>query len=400
MKVPGSYPRRKYGGSRAKYQLKRKRFRSRRKKMLLMKKSPKDAYYKGATIRQEYGSVVTDNYCAWVGHGIPTYQFRRNFFLALTKMILSKAGMNSITPTNVIPTQGGLPAGDSIYIYYRKGVNTGQPAAPFSKTYTFGANESMSNIATELMKKFEEDATMGAYEDLRFESIRYYPSAVGSDTQDMSVNLVGAKVSFYFESVMKIQNRTADGANNTQADDLVAQHVIGKSYFGYGSGSDIMVRSNNTLEQQAALYPFGNGAIGGTNFSAFVNSFGLSEPLPKNHVPRCITSNSIKFAPSELKKSKLVYRNVLPIDSYWKHVCRNYQVGIPTSFTQGTDHVYGKWRVFALEKEIETRFAEAPATPITLGIEVNNTTGCSILPVKQTFTTRENWIGTNLPNYA
>lgn len=399
--VPPRYPRRpRRNGGRGKYLLKKKKFRMKLRKMKTMRNSVKDAYYKGTTIRNEYGAVTTDNYCLYVGHTLPTFQMRRNFFSALVKALLVKCGMNPINFDQANPIQGGLPVGDAIYIYYRRGLNI-QSAAEVSVNYVFVASETVQNIITKLMEAFDQGSVTGSYEDIRFESIRYYPSNIIADGQDMSINLVGSKVSFYFDSVMKMQNRTADSATNTQADDLVAQHVVGKSYYGYGLGTDIMMRAHNTGDFQASLFGSGNGSIGASNFSSYISGYVLKEPPPKNHLSRCLTSNNVRFAPSELKKSVLSYKNVLPIDVFWKDVCRDYQSGVPNSYVNPTDKRYGKWRVFAIEKEIETVFGSAiePSTPVKFGIEVNNTTGVTLMTKRQSFTVRENWIGCNLPSY-
>lgn len=356
----------------------------------------KDCYTKGSSSRLETGGIMTDPNCVTIGHTVPFQLVRRTFFMALIKKILDKVGVSMENPEAGIPV---LTIGDAIYIYYRtsSSVTAGAPLE-FHYTCLAGA-ESLATITTGLIAAYETAAIAGTYEDLQLERIFFYSNGVG-DLASMQLSLVHCNVGFYFDSTLKLQNRTSDGIGNTQADDLVAQHVTGKSYYGYGNCSQSRIRNAVVGSLQQDLIGNAVGLMGATNWSTNANFDQWKEPLPKNHFQNVLTSHGLEFNPGQLKKSHLRYHCNMPINEFFKFIVRRWDRGVGAAQNlQPFIIKKGKFRFFMLEKEIETIGSDmSPATPVTIGYEVNHNVGVCVYPRNQTFLTREQFIERTIPS--
>jgi len=356
----------------------------------------RDCYERGATSRLEFGGIRTDNYCVTIGHTLPFRQVRRTFFMSAIKKICDKVGISMENPEAGMPS---LTAGDAFYIYYRAGIQSSNGAALNFSYACVGAAESLATVTNGIIAAYETSGIAGQYEDIQLERVFFYANGAG-DLTSMQLSLVHCDVEFYFNSTLKLQNRTSDSATNTQADDLVAQHVTGKSYFGYGNYAQSRVRNANAGNVQVDIVGNDYGIIGDNNWSTNASGDQWSEPLPRNHFQNVKSSHGVDFNPGELKKSHLKYHCVMKINEFLKFMVRTWgRAGVGVENQVAFMIKKGKFRFFMLEKEIETiALGVTPNTTVTIGYEYDHTVGCVIKPKQQTFLTRENLIEVSIPS--
>lgn len=389
------YPRKKrrnggYGKGR------KRRRRLRKNKMYI---TPKDVikrcYLHGATIRHEGGSVINDNFCVTIGHTVPVQQVRRAFFMSMIKRLLDKAGITMESPETVINLVG---VGDQIYLYYRYAPVLSNPTL-LNISITFAASESIATLTNKLIAVYETAGIAGNNQYMQLESLLFLAANPANDLASVRISLIGATASFYHSSEMKLQNRTSNGVTNTQSDDLVAQYVTGKSYYGYGNYCQSRTRGATPGSVQLSVIGNYIGVMGSSNFSTQNPDDQMKEPMPKNHFVNAISSNNVRFGPGELKRSKLFYKCTMPISEFLQYIVRSWDLvnGVFQNLTEFPQKK-GKFRFFQLEKEIETIYNASPATPVSIAIETNNTVGVVITPHNNTFMSRENIMNREIPS--
>jgi len=354
-----------FGGGR------RKRYRLKKLKMMKMKSVYRDCFFKGGVVHQEYGALVVNDYCCAVGHTTPIGALRLAFWIALVKKVIDKLGVQSINPAE--PTFG-VTAGDIISVAWRN--ESGPNNAPVSTSITCNDNESIQSMATRLSGVCNA-AGVAANDEIMLDWITYEPQGL-SDSTRVQINLEGADVRFYYTGELKIQNRTQDSATNTEADDLVAQHVVGKSYSGYKNYAELSSRNVNGNagfcgEYNGSLLP--NSSFGGNDFR---------EPLPSLSIKGC-SSAGIRMQPAELKISKISYKKGCGLLKFVREIAIRYDAGQATSTGNFKTYI-GNYKFYMLEKEIEIN--SAPTTPVTIGCEWQYKVGVVIDVKRNTFMQR------------
>lgn len=354
-----------FGGGR------RKRYRMKKLKMKKMKSVYRDCFFKGGVIHQEYGQLVTNDYCCAIGHTTPIGALRLAFWIALVKKVIDKLGIQSINPAE--PTFG-ITAGDIVALGWRN--ESGPNNAPVSTGITCTDIESIQSMATRLSIEFNT-AGVAANDEIMLESISYEPQGL-SDSTRVQINLQGADVRFYYSGELKMQNRTQDSATNTEADDLVAQHVVGKSYSGYKNYAELSSRNANGNAGFCGNY---NGSLLPTSANGG-NDF--REPLPSVSIKGC-SSVGVRMQPAELKISKISYKKGCGMLKFVREVAIRYDAGQATAAGNFKTY-FGNYKFYMLEKEIEIN--SAPTTPVTIGCEWQYKVGVVIDVKRNTFMQR------------
>lgn len=381
---------RRRGGRRRFRQWKKKKTASRKRKIVRSKKKltasmiAKKCYTLGANSRMELGNTLSDPWCVNLGHTIPFQQMTRVFFMSLIKKLLNKVGIAGESPESILNL---CSANDQVYIYYRHTVGETSTLSEFHANAP--ATITLANWTTALVTAF--NATQLNNPDIQFEYMMFYAGGA-ADLTSMRIPLTGSVVHFYFNSVMKLQNVTQNDATNTDASDLVAQRVTGKSYYGYGNTLSNRARTSASNLQQTICGDY-NGIMQITSNATAPVAF-LKEPVPKSQFVEARSSANVHFQPGELKHSYLRYHASLKINDFVKQIVHGWD---PT--TVGTEHTAPrkitkcKFRYFMLEKEIETVTLATPTFQVKVNFEVNHDCGCYVEEVRKNYLTRENWIG-------
>jgi len=363
---------------------KKSRFSKYSRKYNSLKGIRRKCYYGGSTIKWEGGGLKTDAKCIVLGHGLPYHQLRRAFFLALLKSLFLKANMPSKAPDALVDN---LQQNDIVAIYYRP-TASGSTNPPTSVNHTVGAGgSSLSDMATDFMNKFMVAGIFGdAYQTFSFEKIALFPGGT-QDSNFCQIWLNDVSVCFYFDSYMKIQNRTKGTADNDEADDLDNMPLTGKSYFGSGTRINMKFRNwqdaDNTdimVQQNSVIYP-----NPGTNKV-------WDEPLSPNALTGVKSSHRVSFQPGVVKLSKLKYQKCMGLNYFVNDVINNYDLATPLSPNTNKQTRIGKYRFFMLEKEIEIKYNEAIAQDVTLAYEIDVTCGVLLKIRNNKFLSRENFL--------
>lgn len=386
--------RRRGGGRRRMRQWKKKSYSGKRKSVKRKKKLTasmiaKKCYTLGANSRMELGNSLSDPWCVNLGHTLPFQQMTRVFFMSLIKKLLNKVGIAGESPESILTL---CSASDQVYIYYRHTVGETSTISEFHANAP--ASITLANWTTALVTAF--NATQLNNPDIQFEYAMFYAGGAG-DLTSMRIPLTGSIVHFYFNSVMKIQNVTQNDASNTDASDLVAQRVTGKSYFGYGNTLSNRARTSAPNLQQTICGDY-NGIMQITSNATAPVPF-LKEPVPKSQFVEARSSAGVQFQPGELKHSYLRYHASMKINDFVKQVVRCWDptAAAGAEFTAAHKITKCKFRYFMLEKEIETVTLATPTFQVKVNFEVNHDCGCYVEDVKKNYLTRENFIGYTIP---
>lgn len=363
----------RFGGNVGKYGRK-KSYRAKKLKVKKMKSLYRDCYYKGAVVHQEWGAITSNDYCVAFGHTTPLGALRQAFWMALVKKVVDRLGVQPIDPN---ASTFGVATNDTIVVNWRN--QSGPRDAIVPTSILLSANQSLLSIANAVRTTMNAVGVAGN-DELILESIVYNP--VGdSDSTRIQINLQGAKVRFYYEGELKFQNRTSDGINNTEADDLVAQHVVGKYYSGYKNYAQLRSRSGATSNASAGFCGNFNGSL--TPDSAFGGN-DFREPLPQI----CImgsSSGGMRMQPGEVRVSKISYKKETDLTKFTDQIAVRFDNGQASA--EGRFNCYfGNYKFYMLEKEIET--AVTPLTPVTMGCEWQYKVGVVIDVSRNTFMQR------------
>lgn len=369
----------RYAGGTGKFRRK-KSYRAKKIKAKKMNSLYRDCFYKGAVIHQEFGAIATDSYCVSFGHTTPLAALRQAFWMAIIKKLMDRLMLQTLNPAD--PTNG-IAAGDTIIVKWRNeaGPSGNPPVGPVltDATLTCNAGESLLSMA-ERLRIIMNDVGVAGNDELMIDSIEFNPAGAGTDSTRVLINLQGAKVRFYYEGELKFQNRTSDGATNTEADDLVAQHVVGKVFYGNKNYAQLRSRSAGAVNSAGFC-----GNFNGTLLpSAIYGGNDFREPLPTLSILGS-QGKGMRMQPAELRVSKITYKKETGFLQFVKEIGVRYDAGQASA--QGNFKTYfGNYKYYMLEKEIET--AATPLTPVTIGCEWQYKVGVVVDVSRNTFMQR------------
>lgn len=349
--------------------------------------------YLGFESRYESGGIATDDYCVTIGHSTAISQLRRAFFSTIVKKLLVKLGIN--VPSNQVPIQN-LTLNDVFYIYYSRSDNTVSTPLSFI-SHTCTGTDTLLSISESFVNGFLDTAVAGAFKRFRLEYCLFFANGAG-DLTSIRIPLRDATVKWYSSSVLKMQNRTSDGVDNQESDDLVAQHCRGKSYYGNGNG--LYPKATSELQASnfniAILSNNNTGLIGGTNYGN-LNTPNLREPQDKSFFINVKSSSNVHIMPGHVKRSYLNGEYSQNINDFFDIIMTydNSQVVADNAKRNPIFWRKCQYRAFMIEKEIETE-SGAPLYPVKIAYEIDNTVGVIIDTHMDTYTNREHVLGTTL----
>lgn len=188
----------------------------------------------------------------------------------------------------------------------------------------------------------------------------------GPDTPWMlkcELNLVDEYINVYCRSSLKIQNRTLAANNSTDAEDVSANPLIGKSYLFKG------MPKTKTL----AYYPQLNSMRGDgvllvrstemTSSGALGTSGSPAEPPQPNLFWNCVKASTVYLNPGKLRTSSVVYNKRMKFLTWLKWIRCQYRNASPNLFEYST----GNCEMIVLEDMINVN----ASNNISLAYEVN-----------------------------
>lgn len=301
----------------------------------------------------ESGSVVTSNYCRYIGHhDMPLASVMEMVIAALIKKLLMKVGYS-------LPSYDGpidnLGVGDVIRIIARH--RPGDPTVFWSHNIVLG--DTWKTITLDLVQQIN---VFGDQNQTILETLRYDPDGGNTGWPRTQMNLVDMKVHLKTKATLKIQNRSKNALGN-EADEVDNVPLYGKSYSGTGSG--FMVDNNRQLGQAYFYADTADGII------SYDGADDLREPPPAENTRQTKKTGKAKLDPGEVKTSVLSSKQTVSLNRFYT------LAGRVLMGTNKNKSFLGKFRCFALEKMIETEFGEN-IVPIAVAWEHNLRLECYV----------------------
>ena len=358
---------------------------SRRKNSLSFKRTKSNPLVKinglsGSSTMTEYGRTSeTTNASIHIGHhDAPVRQIEYVFIQSLLKVLLNKANIYFGSFADATDSQ---LAGSRFRLTVKK-------------TYGQTAPTDYADIDFPLVPTFP-----ATYHDLAFEWYTVYNAAILADTHPNTwqvweasfypgtdfafskvvMNMRGARMQLYSDSILRIQNQTLSGTNvalgeRENIDRVDINPLVGKGYGGKGNGTLFHAKLS---ERTVAAGPI---EIIATDDFGIIDQFqtnnGLEDPLPAYFYPQCKSEKKhVKIMPGQTIKSYLKGNYSMLVDEMFQKL-------YPHQDTIQMSKI-GKFKFYHLEREITTSNINAN---IKLAYEHNFTLGCK-LKLKRTVTT-------------
>lgn len=311
----------------------------------------------GIQSTNEQGKKIDiDKPCAWLGHTTcPAETMRIFIWCAILKRLYVKAGLK----INALNEPLNLSSTDKYTLWYQP---TGT-AAPITFSTTFlSAGPSLINQAA----YFAATARPynGAYwadnASVVFIQMKFTPTvfdATDAISNVATINLENSKVEMFIRSDLKIQNITVGEATDDQITSIDNVPLYMHTYGGHGN-------TFTTLTKKTGVQSF---CLTGDSIAGIV--YPLEADYQKEPVhPKELGAKEYKRAilqPGEIHQDTISYHHTAQINSLFAYL--GADVG-----SKPKKH-YGKIRVFAFDKMIETLAYDAPEErlPISLAYENN-----------------------------
>jgi len=321
---------------------------------------PNKNFTRGVQTCREQGRVLTADYSIYIGHATcPTSTMRLCFFRALVKQLMIKAGKLN-------------PAFDEAYrqfnptdrFLFRFHIN--EQAAVTTFNYLVLAGETQESLAQVLYNN--QDLQSNQWTADTFE---YWPN--GQPDGGCTIHLKNAKVDIECVSEFKYQNRTVNFAGQTEADDVTNAPLEGKTYSGFGTGTNFI----------KTLSPFSMYAsnLNGTIEYIGDNQQGLKEPPDAKLFSQVKNSGKVHVAPGEIKISRLYFSKTMLVRDF----CR--KIWGTAGSTQFQHNTIGTYRMFGLEKTMQVLAVAEEADNLRVAYEHDLKVSIGINPGFQTYST-------------
>lgn len=253
----------------------------------------------------------------------------------------------------------GFSATDSVVVEYRVNNDTNI----FTRTYIFGASETVSSIAGAFWAYFS--SATGADTTLQFKSIRFVPVPSTTQWGAVRMNLTGCMVTFFGKSALKVQNRSVNtaGGDEEAVDNAPLQ---GKAYYGKGSGAVPYTKDVKGLVAAAGF--FGNDKNG--SIAKVPTESWYQEPPTAKHFANVKLFGKVLLEAGHIKTSVLYSEHNVPLDNLYR-LLTSFRTDNNTNWTAcHTKHSVGHFRFMLLEKMINSSVGTT-ANAINVGFEVN-----------------------------
>lgn len=286
----------------------------------------------GVNFTREASRVFSGADCLWIGHATcPQIQMLRVGWAALLKKIFNNQNID--IPTMQTQIQD-FSTGATMNVFYRD-----SPAAlsELSDVYTATGATTLHNLCDwavnfsrpwwnkpdVIMTRIRIDLNSGVF---------------------VNVKLADCRIRMFVKSALKIQNRTKSGAENDEnADDVDNVPVYGKSYTGRGNMLQLKVPTLGISGLCA------DNAYGVINSSGSVSGNEPRQPSDFNNIKYC---GKIHLDPGFIKTSVLTYSMNRDFPTFYRMLQNSG--GDTGGLRQGQNPtVFGKFRVFAIEKMID-----------------------------------------------
>jgi len=323
----------------------------------------------GVFVKETSGIVTTalTRPIACIGHATTPDQFLlKTTCLAIVKKMIYKM---QLSVDSVETSIGALVLGDTFFIEYKPNyIDSLVASVSGAVGVSFPAQPSIGIIADWL-----ETTISTLTNQTQLVRMTYVPGAANTLRPAFcNLSLKNARVQFMCKSVLVLQNRTLAEVGDEGADRVDNQPVVGKQYFGYGTGTQQRGPTSGKFEIVA------DGDLG-----TIAQTWGpenMREPPHMSTFVNVKQSGAAQLDPGSLKTSTLEYRKTMSLNSLINRVLPDQIAVVPNKYFK-----VGKFKFFLFEKQIDC-VSEAPA--VAIGFEHNLTMAAHLIVGVDKFTTQ------------
>lgn len=319
------------------------------------------------------GGVVTDDNCAYLGHGdLPIDETQYNVCVAVIRSLFRNAQFDLESLSDVIPPlTDGITRIGLEWIDRTNTVVSAQDVSPGTLDWTEGT-DTLGAVALKLYNFMRSAIVAESGRDYR----RIYLASTGGNTRIYGTyNLASCRISILNTSQLKIQNSTINkhgGAGDVEDEDRESVNSIplkGMAYFGKRTWTGVKpyqllsagvtsATGKATVPREIAVHPItgfmtlrGNASSGGTAAAGPYLS-----PPPPTHMMNVEGQQYITLEPGCMKMDALVFKWQGSFNSFWNSIAIN---GYYSTDAPDTNGIYsrsnlGHWKLFAFEKKLHS----------------------------------------------
>jgi len=232
------------------------------------------------------------------------------------------------------------------------------------------ATETLGTLTTQLLNFMF--TLQGVNTPDQFLKIQLYNNiglTVGANILVSSIDLTTAKLEFDIKSMLKVQNRTINSANNDSSEDVDNVPLLGKFFEYKTNGTQYQDYRNTAGPSQIVTHPsYGILATDVVVPGTGINETNMYKEVPlQSQIIGCKKSGKAQLEPGEIKTSMLRDSFTISWNKFAKiYLAKQQNEGL-TRFTQ---FWLGKSRLFCFERLIQTVAAgDAALLPYSLAYE-------------------------------
>jgi len=323
----------------------------------------------GGYYSYEKGGVSSAKQCLFIGHStLSTENIQRIIAMSIVKSMATKGGMCIRSWDDIIPDNAGTHW--KYDLTYRADQNSLSTPTTVASAF-FGVTATWWDMVEDLQVLLDSAALQGVQTTLI--KAELYNSDLIACVM-LQESLVGVDL----KSSLKIQNRStsADGELSGDVDNVP---LYGKTYEGSGNGTVL-----KGVHDYTAL-PF---IADKDNYIASNGDFNADTQEPPNPYSfRGVRkSGKVHLEPGHLKTSVLTQKFNVKLATLVKAQCSDND-----RLTEWLNIRLGKYRMFALEKMIETEDIMASMRSIEIGYEIAVRIGAKLMERRNLFTAQKNF---------
>lgn len=330
----------------------------------------------GVAMQYERGLTLTSSDCVYAGHAFGNAAVFQTACLSVVHKLFKKAGHR--ISSNQSPIQNAADYRINLeYILYDGDV-------PLNTSYNVGSSDTYLSAGNGLRNIIEaviiaNVATAGT----TFMCTRIYLQNQSNTNTfvEAVLSLQDVMLDFYCTSNMVLQNRTladtSSGAADWEGDAVSNNPIVGKSYWGYGTGSALKVQ-NNVIDIADAML-VGTGYSG--EISLDINQANISSQMigtykrpPPGGALRGVRKTAyVSVNPGHMKSSHMTFKRKIAFNKLIALLYPTLRLGTATATP--TFLPLGTFRIFAFQKKLK---AAASEEDVSIGFEIQATYRCLI----------------------
>lgn len=346
----------------------------------------------GSFTKREYGTIVSDPECLYLGHGLPQSEIFKGVLRCIIKELFDIAGCQISDLLND-PIIDGADTADDHFLYWEYFENF-ETKLSKSITTTLGPGETVVTAADKVLADFTISFNSNLAQGFKpiFRRVRYIQSnkVTGSEkdwTAQLFLHDYSCKIQY--QGYLKMQNVTpagssviATGEDNMSASNVEAVTLHGRAYTTpeWKNGFLIKRRTASSSGNQGLIVNHSTGVIlaQSNDLNLNTNSEMFKQP-PPGWVFGSKKIEKISIAPGKVYRDKINFYTYISFNKYMSIICdavkMSYNATTPTSplldlgFSRELN--FGIAHLFAFEKMLDMRPASAPQ--ITVGYEMDYT---------------------------